>query len=404
MKKGITLFLLSLLFITPGCKQSKETIVNEYNIVPLPNQMIPQQGRFEISKKVRVITTACTPDVQIIADSLINRLKLTSGITIKQTFENVTDEPVIRFVPQDGMPEEGYKLSVTPQNITLTASTPKGFFYAVQTLYQLLPPVVYGNQKVKNAEWSVPAVEIEDAPRFAYRGLMLDVCRHFSPVEYIYKFIDMLAMHKMNTFHWHLTDDQGWRIEIKKYPKLTEIGSKRKETLVDYYYVNYPQVFDGKEHGGYYTQEQIKAIVDYAHTPDALVNVLNAIHGVLEGKGKVITVVGAGGNRDKGKRPIMAKEAARASDRVIITSDNPRFEEPQDIINDMLAGLDTEDKKKTLSIADRKEAIRTACMLAEKGDVILVAGKGHENYQDIKGVKHHFDDKEVLKEIFSLTV
>ena len=114
MKKGITLFLLSLLFITPGCKQSKETIVNEYNIVPLPNQMIPQQGRFEISKKVRVITTACTPDVQIIADSLINRLKLTSGITIKQTFENVTDEPVIRFVPQDGMPEEGYKLSVTP--------------------------------------------------------------------------------------------------------------------------------------------------------------------------------------------------------------------------------------------------------------------------------------------------
>ena len=148
----------------------------------------------------------------------------------------------------------------------------------------------------------------------------------------------------------------------------------------------------------------ITAIVDYAHTPDALVNVLNAIHDVLAGRGKVITVVGAGGNRDKGKRPIMAKESARLSDRVIITSDNPRFEEPQDIINDMLAGLDTEDKKKTLSIADRKEAIRTACMLAEKGDVILVAGKGHENYQDIKGVKHHFDDKEVLKEIFSLTV
>ena len=144
----------------------------------------------------------------------------------------------------------------------------------------------------------------------------------------------------------------------------------------------------------------VTAIVDYAHTPDALINVLNAIHGVLEGKGKVITVVGAGGNRDKGKRPIMAKEAAKASDRVIITSDNPRFEEPQDIINDMLAGLDAEDMKKTLSIADRREAIRTACMLAEKGDVILVAGKGHENYQEIKGVKHHFDDKEVLKEVF----
>ena len=143
------------------------------------------------------------------------------------------------------------------------------------------------------------------------------------------------------------------------------------------------------------------AIVDYAHTPDALVNVLNTIHDVLNGKGQVITVVGAGGNRDKGKRPIMAKEAAKQSDKVIITSDNPRFEEPQEIINDMLAGLTTEDKKKVISITDRKEAIKTACMLAQTGDVILVAGKGHENYQEIKGVKHHFDDKEVLREIFA---
>ncbi len=143
------------------------------------------------------------------------------------------------------------------------------------------------------------------------------------------------------------------------------------------------------------------ATVDYAHTPDALVNVLSSIQGVLNGKGHIITVVGAGGNRDKGKRPIMAKEAARRSDRVIITSDNPRFEEPQDIINDMLAGLDESDMQKTLSIADRKEAIRTACMLAQKGDVILVAGKGHEDYQEIKGVKHHFDDREVIREIMS---
>ena len=144
------------------------------------------------------------------------------------------------------------------------------------------------------------------------------------------------------------------------------------------------------------------AIVDYAHTPDALVNVLNAIHGVLEGRGKVITVVGAGGNRDKGKRPLMAKEAARQSDRLIITSDNPRFEEPQDIMNDMLAGLSKEDMQKTLAIADRREAIRTACMLAQPGDVVLVAGKGHEDYQEIKGVKHHFDDKEELRKIMGL--
>lgn len=143
------------------------------------------------------------------------------------------------------------------------------------------------------------------------------------------------------------------------------------------------------------------AIVDYAHTPDALENVLNAIHEVLNGQGQIITVCGAGGNRDKGKRPLMAQEAVRQSDRVIITSDNPRFEEPQDIINDMLAGLDNKQMKKVISIVDRREAIRTACMMAKKGDVILIAGKGHEDYQDIKGVKHHFDDHEVVRECFT---
>lgn len=143
------------------------------------------------------------------------------------------------------------------------------------------------------------------------------------------------------------------------------------------------------------------AIVDYAHTPDALENVLKAIHEVLNGKGHVITVCGAGGNRDKGKRPIMAQEAVKQSDKVIITSDNPRFEDPQDIINDMLAGLTPQQMNKVVSIVDRKEAIRTACMLAQKGDVILVAGKGHEDYQEIKGVKHHFDDKEIIRDIFN---
>ena len=147
--------------------------------------------------------------------------------------------------------------------------------------------------------------------------------------------------------------------------------------------------------------EGYTAIIDYAHTPDALENVLSAIHEVLGGKGQVITVCGAGGNRDKGKRPLMAQEAVRQSDRVIITSDNPRFEEPQDIINDMLAGLDQRQMKKVVSIVDRREAIRTACMMAQKGDVILIAGKGHEDYQEVKGVKHHFDDHEVVRECFA---
>ncbi|MCC8143372.1 MAG: UDP-N-acetylmuramoyl-L-alanyl-D-glutamate--2,6-diaminopimelate ligase [Tannerellaceae bacterium] len=142
------------------------------------------------------------------------------------------------------------------------------------------------------------------------------------------------------------------------------------------------------------------AIVDYAHTPDALVNVLTAIREVVEGNGRILTVVGAGGDRDKGKRPLMAKEAAKLSDQVILTSDNPRSEEPDAIIKDMVAGLNADDMERTLCITDRSQAIKTATMLAKRGDVILVAGKGHEDYQEIKGVKHHFDDREQLREIF----
>ena len=144
------------------------------------------------------------------------------------------------------------------------------------------------------------------------------------------------------------------------------------------------------------------AVIDYAHTPDALANVLTAINEVVNGKGQVITVCGAGGNRDKGKRPLMAQEAANRSDRVIITSDNPRFEEPQDIINDMLAGLDDTQRQKVIAITDRREAIRAAAMMAQKGDVILIAGKGHEPYQDVKGVKHHFDDHEEVRAAFGI--
>lgn len=150
------------------------------------------------------------------------------------------------------------------------------------------------------------------------------------------------------------------------------------------------------------SREGVTAIVDYAHTPDALVNVLSTINEVLQGRGQCWTVCGAGGNRDKGKRPLMAQEAVHHSDRVIITSDNPRFEEPQAIIDDMLAGLTPEERRTVLSIVDRREAIRTACTLAKAGDVILVAGKGHEDYQIVQGVKHHFDDHEVIRECFGL--
>lgn len=149
-----------------------------------------------------------------------------------------------------------------------------------------------------------------------------------------------------------------------------------------------------------YSPKGYVAVVDYAHTPDALTNVLSTLRDVI-GNGRIITVVGAGGNRDKGKRPIMAQEAARGSDELVLTSDNPRFENPDDILADMLAGLDAEAMKHTLAITDRRQAIRTAVRLAQPGDVILIAGKGHEDYQEIQGVKHHFDDCEEVRKIFA---
>jgi UDP-N-acetylmuramoyl-L-alanyl-D-glutamate--2,6-diaminopimelate ligase len=146
----------------------------------------------------------------------------------------------------------------------------------------------------------------------------------------------------------------------------------------------------------------ITAVIDYAHTPDALSNVIKTINNIRQGGGQLITVVGAGGNRDKSKRPEMARIASNGSDKVILTSDNPRDEDPAAIINDMNTGVEAHRRQKVLSITDRKEAIRTACMLAQTGDVILVAGKGHEHYQEIKGVRTHFDDKEVVIENFML--
>lgn len=148
------------------------------------------------------------------------------------------------------------------------------------------------------------------------------------------------------------------------------------------------------------SKNNVTAIIDYAHTPDALANVLESIDGVLNREGEIITVVGTGGNRDRTKRPIMAREAVKMSNKVIFTSDNPRFEEPQDIIDDMTAGLNDNQLTTTLTIVDRRQAIKVACSLANPGDVILIAGKGHEDYQEVKGIRHHFDDKEEVEKIF----
>jgi hexosaminidase len=159
--------------------------------------------------------------------------------------------------------EEGYRLMVLPNSAVLTAYKPAGLFYACQSLRQLLPTEIFSDAKVKGVEWVAPCVRIEDRPRFGWRGMHLDVCRHFMPTAFVKKYIDLLAAHKMNRFHWHLTEDQGWRIEIKKYPKLTEIGAWRAESLVGHYN-DKPRRYDGKRHGGFYTQEEVRDIVRYA--------------------------------------------------------------------------------------------------------------------------------------------
>lgn len=160
---------------------------------------------------------------------------------------------------------EGYRLDVRPGVITISAAAPAGAFYATQTLRQLLPSSIFRAAMVANTAWTIPSVKIEDRPRFQWRGAHLDVSRHFMPKEFVKKYIDLLALQKMNRFHWHLTDDQGWRIEIKKYPRLTAVGAWREKTLVGHASNDTTHnVYDNKRHGGYYTQEDVREVVEYA--------------------------------------------------------------------------------------------------------------------------------------------
>ncbi len=258
-------FYLLLLSLSTTFAQSAE---NEYNLIPFPAKFSGGAGRFVITGTTKILTTGKDPAQTAAAQLLVSQLKTTIGlpVSVATATPALLKTKAIVFNKHTGgkCGPEGYTLRVTPDGVRVEAETPKGYFYAVQTLLQLLPTDVYGTTAAPQANWSMPACAILDRPRFAYRGLMLDVCRHFMPVAFVKKTIDGLALHKMNTFHWHLTDDQGWRIEIKKYPKLTQIGAKRTETLIGHYGENYPQQYDGKPVDGFYTQAQIKDVVRYA--------------------------------------------------------------------------------------------------------------------------------------------
>lgn len=235
--------------------ESQTNIISDVQIIPIPSRIELTDGYFTLNN-----TSGITHDsvFTISANFLKSFIKEGSGITLK-------NNKSIIFIKDEAITHtEGYKLTILPNRIEIKAKTDHGAFYAVQSLRQLLPTEFENGTNSKN-EVKIPCLTIKDEPQFTYRGMHLDVSRHFFPVDFIKTYIDALAMLKLNTFHWHLTDDQGWRIEIKKYPKLQEIASFRNETLIGHYNSD-PQTFDGKKYGSFYTQEEIKEIVAYAKT------------------------------------------------------------------------------------------------------------------------------------------
>ncbi|MCK8492444.1 family 20 glycosylhydrolase [Spirosoma sp. RP8] len=246
--------------------------VERYSLIPRPAQLEPRAGDFIISRTTTIGVPFAQNGLKAIADTLASHINRSTGLAL--SVRNVTkmNQPdnLIEFAPSvdTTLGDEGYRIDATDRLITIEATNPKGFFYAVQTLYQLLPPTVLATSHAVPATnlttLSVPACRIQDRPRYSYRGLHLDVSRHFFSVAFIKRYLDLMALHKFNNFHWHLTDDQGWRIEIKKYPKLTQIGSQRRQTIVDHYDEYDPQVFDGKPYGGFYTQDDVRGVIRYA--------------------------------------------------------------------------------------------------------------------------------------------
>ncbi|MEN8193226.1 MAG: family 20 glycosylhydrolase [Bacteroidota bacterium] len=250
MKKKLILSIAVLIsMILISCTVKHETL----SIIPLPQSVKVGNGEFTITKETKLIYDNQLVNIQNVIDYFNGYLMSSSGFQLKTTDAKSVDGASISFkIDKSIENNEGYKLSIDKSGITISSSSSQGIFYGVQTILQLLPEDIY-SKEIVDFSLNLPYCEIKDGPRFKWRGMHLDVGRHFFNTEFIKKYIDYIAMHKMNRFHWHLTEDQGWRIEIKKYPKLTKIGSVRKETTED-----------GTPHSGFYTQEEVKEIVEYA--------------------------------------------------------------------------------------------------------------------------------------------
>ena len=229
-------------------------------IVPYPNHLEAGRGTYRVTDRPVTCDSRTDERTQRAVVGFAARLATVTGGTNPVTVADEVPASGIRFVTDESLPAEGYELNVDGEGIEVRASQFPGFLYALQSLGQLLPAAVYGTETAPDAAWEVPCVKIADAPRFAYRGMHLDVARHFFSVDEVKRYIDVMAIHKLNTLHWHLTDDQGWRIEIKRYPELTAVGSIRKATVVRKEWGTY----DGTPYGGFYTQDEIRDVVKYA--------------------------------------------------------------------------------------------------------------------------------------------
>lgn len=263
MKKHINpssyLIFLFLLFAT--CTESSSPLLQgNISIIPQPQQTTILEGFFILNKNTHIALPNEEEDWKNAAHALIEPSEKSTGHLLKIKPESAS---IIFKIDKTIAEQEGYRLSVNTEQITIAAPTAQGAFYGVQTLLQLMPTDVFNTKKTIDLNFKIPAVDIKDAPRFAYRGMHLDVARHFFNVDEVKRYIDLMAMHKYNRFHWHLTEDQGWRIEIKQYPKLTEVGAFRKETLIGHY-SDQPHQFDGKRYGGFYTQEEVKEVIAHA--------------------------------------------------------------------------------------------------------------------------------------------
>ena len=259
-------YIVSFLLITACSSPSKkEFTIDDISIIPKPLETVLSKGSFTFNKNTKIVLSSASQ--KSIASEFIQQFKISTGIQLQIVDKNTSQQNVLLFKKDTMLPKEGYHFTATSSNITIKAADDAGFLYGVQTLRQLLPLTFEADTLQKNSEWSIPNVDIKDTPRFGWRGLMLDVSRHFFGKEYVLKTIDRLAAHKMNVLHLHLIDDQGWRIEIKKYPKLTEIGAWRadKEDL-HWNTRNIKRPTDSVKYGGFYTQEDIKEIVAYAKT------------------------------------------------------------------------------------------------------------------------------------------